>query len=137
MVYTCSHKSRVVMDKFGKSCENRMFFARDDGFSRLTTYGCIFGTFRSHIWTQRKKLHKIRLLSEDFRNIFSRSTRKIFPRISKISEFFISKSRNVMFSRRNFAQKDDSTYLKLLKRLTFAKNRLFLRVFKGFSRLLV
>ena len=26
-----------------------------------------------------------------------------------------------MFSRRNFAQKDDSTYLKLLKGLTFAK----------------
>ena len=119
MVYTCSHKIRVVMDKFGKSCQNRMFFARDDGFSRLTTYGCIFGTFRSHIWTQRKKLHKIRLLSEDFRNIFSRSTRKIFPRILKISENF--KSQNVMFCRRNFAQKDDCTYLKLLKGLTFAK----------------
>ena len=42
MVYVCSHKSRVVPDKFGKNCENSMFFARDGGFSQVTKFTVAF-----------------------------------------------------------------------------------------------
>ena len=121
MVYVCSHKSRVVTDKFGKNCENSMFFARDDGFSQLTTYGCIFGTFRYHIRTQRKKPHKIHVFLNIFWTKIFRSPLKFSKIFENFQEFVISKCQNVMFPRRNFARKDDSTHLKLLKWLIFAK----------------
>ena len=126
MVYVCSHRSRVVSDKFGTNCENSMFFARDGGFSQVTTYGCIFGTFRYHIWTQHTKSTQNTCVFGHFLNKNFPITPKNFPFayrqiFENFEEFFISKCQNVMFPRRNFAQKDDSPHLKSLKWLTFAK----------------
>ena len=81
-----------------------MLFASDDGFSQLTTYGCIFGTFRYHIWIQRKNSQNT-CVCEHFLNeqFFFRSSLKIFlfgslDKFSKIlKKFYISKSQNVIF----------------------------------------